>query len=56
VADAESLENNLVVTATSSNTTLLPNANITITQPTSAGAASLVTRLQVVKQERRLLH
>jgi hypothetical protein len=41
----QSLENNLVVAVTSSNTTLLPNANITITQPTSAGAASFVYTL-----------
>lgn len=41
VSDAESASGLLVVSATSSNTTLIPNANLIVTQPTSTGAASL---------------
>lgn len=40
VQDAQSSLNTLVLTASSSNTTLLPNANIAITQPNTSGAAS----------------
>jgi gliding motility-associated-like protein len=41
IGDAETLVGNLTITATSSNTTLIPNANLVITQPNSSGAASL---------------
>ena len=41
VADAEIASNLLVVSATSSNTTLIPNANLVVTQPTAAGAGSV---------------
>lgn len=42
VGDADGSLNTLVVTASSSNTTLIPNANISITQPNASGAASLL--------------
>ena len=41
VTDTDGALNTLVITASSSNTSLIPNANITITQPTTLGAASL---------------
>ena len=41
LGDNETLLQNLVVTATSSNTTLLPNSNITLTSPTSGGIVNL---------------
>ena len=42
VGDAQTTLSNLIVSATSSNVALLPNANITVTQPSASGAASLV--------------
>jgi hypothetical protein len=42
VTDVNGALNTLVITASSSNTALIPNAKITITQTTSLGAASLV--------------
>ena len=42
VTDTDGALNTLVITASSSNTALIPNANITITQPNISGAASLV--------------
>ncbi len=41
VGDTETALNALVISATSSNTTLIPNANLVITQPIISGAASL---------------
>lgn len=42
VGDSDGALNTLVITASSSNTTLIPNGNITITQSNTLGAASLV--------------
>jgi gliding motility-associated-like protein len=41
VADAETAAGSLVVSATSSNQTLIPNANLTVTQPNSSGVAQI---------------
>lgn len=41
VADAETASGSLVVTASSSNTTLIPNANVLLTQPNSSGNAQV---------------
>jgi large repetitive protein len=42
VGDPDGALNTLVISASSSNTSLIPNGNITITQPNVSGAASLV--------------
>ncbi|MBI5494768.1 MAG: tandem-95 repeat protein [Deltaproteobacteria bacterium] len=41
VGDPDGSLNTIVLTGTSSNTTLIPNANITFVQPSAAGAASV---------------
>jgi gliding motility-associated-like protein len=41
VSDLETAAGQLIVSATSSNTNLIPNANLVITQPNASGAASL---------------